>query len=150
ALGEHEVTVMKTWMRAANLRRWINCPDCPEVLRQFNRLFRLYLGLTLGDEAAHKRRQPNDSAREMAHFNYQGIHFSRASAHLGNSLVSFMDMGQVCYGSIEEITNVGRVKFVVRAQPPLPAGKNAPFKPFIDFPAVTYSSKMEENTITVD
>jgi hypothetical protein len=137
-----EATILKSYMRAANLRRWLTRKDCPEVIRQFKRLFDLAF-------SRQTMRELNDAVsgddREKAHLSFNGVNFSRASTHLGNSLIIFRPNGEnvAVAGSIEKIQVINNnVTFVVRRQGPLPSNKSDPFKPFPHFPATTYSSKM--------
>lgn len=142
SIGELEATIVKSFMRGANLRRWLNRPDCPQVIREFKRLFDLAFtpnhardedGPELGDDGV------------TAHYRYKGFNYSRASTHLGNSLVLFYpdSTATAVPGSIQKITIVGaEVFFTIQRQAPLPRGKNDPFKAFPDFPAKTYSSRM--------
>jgi hypothetical protein len=83
-----ESTIMKSYMRGANLRRWLKRPDCPEVIRQFKRLF----------DQAFTPKKPRENILqntskskqlEHAYYTYNSIIFSRSSTHLGNSLVLF-------------------------------------------------------------
>jgi hypothetical protein len=143
-------------MRGANLRRWLKRPDCPKVLREFNRLFNLYHSSRLDDLDAHlepesKPRKTGLKDGEQAYFDFAGMHFSRAETHVGNSLVSYLDEGKTRFGSIEKIkvTPQGSVSFAIRHQEPLPSGKNDPFSAFPHFPAHTYSSKMAETLVNV-
>ncbi|KAJ7749123.1 hypothetical protein B0H16DRAFT_1725162 [Mycena metata] len=125
-----------------NLRRWINQANCPPLLREFHRIFTKYFGSNLGG-AGPQNSDKNVSLGPHAHCDYGGVHYSRASTHIGNSLISYTTgAGKVVAGSIEsiEILETGP-QFLVRRQAPLPAGKNDPFKPFPDLRAKTYSSK---------
>ncbi|KAJ7099239.1 hypothetical protein B0H15DRAFT_771406 [Mycena belliarum] len=151
--GEHEATVLNTWIRGANLRRWINRPDCPAVLLEFHRLFSLYLGINLGDKPAPEKSSNKKADSEAAHYDHEGVHYSRSSTHLGNSLVMYFlpSSGKTYAGSIEKIVvGKGTVDFTVRRQAPLPSGKNDPFKMFPHFPATTYSSKMSDEVDTIE
>ncbi|KAF7344226.1 hypothetical protein MVEN_01713500 [Mycena venus] len=152
--GEHEATVLRTWMRSANLRRWLNRKDCPELLRQFDRLYSIFVTNRTDSRKDPEYPASKSSDRsERAHYDYEEMHFSRASTHLGNSLVSFLDpQGVAVFGSIEkiEVTQAEKVQFVIRPQAPLPPNVNDPFKPFPHFPARTYSSKMSDTTVIVD
>ncbi|KAJ7197089.1 hypothetical protein B0H12DRAFT_1038043 [Mycena haematopus] len=149
--GEHEATVVKTYLRSSNLRRWINRKDCPELLRQFHRLYSIFVAKAKGS-----RKDPesmNPGRKERAHYDHEGLHFSRASTHLGNSLVSFLDSNKLpVFGSIEkiEVKDVNKVQFVIRPQEPLPPNEKDPFEPFPWFPARTCSSKMSDTTVIVD
>jgi hypothetical protein len=105
-------------------------------------LFTKYLGVSLNEEAPSHQ---NPRLGVRAHLDYEGGHYSRASTHVGNSLILYIEQGsgKVIAGSIEEITSLeSGPEFRVRRQAPLPAGKNDPFKRFPDFPATTYSSAM--------
>ncbi|KAJ7163656.1 hypothetical protein C8R46DRAFT_902178 [Mycena filopes] len=136
---------MNTWIRGANLRCWINRPSCPAVLVEFYRLFNLTLGINLGDGSQPGTSSVKAADSSPAYFQYDGVHYSRASTHLGNSLIMYVeDSGKTHAGSIEEISvdKKQQVVFHVRRQAPLPPGKNDPFKRFPHFPATTYSSLM--------
>jgi hypothetical protein len=118
--------------------------DCPEVIRQFKRLFDLAFSRQTAWEL-------NDTVSgddwEKAHFSFNRVNFSRVSTHLGNSLIIFRPNGEniAVAGSIEKIQVINNnVTFVVRRQEPLPSNKSDPFKPFPHFPATTYSSKMSD------
>ncbi|KAJ7501257.1 hypothetical protein B0H11DRAFT_2225072 [Mycena galericulata] len=155
--GEHEATVLTTWMRAANLRRWLKRPNCPKVLRQFHHLFSLHHGSRLENLDARpgietEPRKKGLKSGEQAYYDFAGMHFSKAETHVGNSLVSYLDAaGKIWFGSIEKIkvTPQGSVSFAIRHQERLPDGKKDPFKEFAHFPARTYSSKMAETLVDV-
>lgn len=139
-----EATILKSFMRGANLRRWLARKDCPEVIRQFKRVFDLAF-------TPRTVREQNDTVagndREKAHFFFNGVNFSRASTHLGNSLVIYYPPGAstAVAGRIEKIEVVNnKATFVIRRQKPLPANQSDPFKAFPHFPATTYSSKMSD------
>ena len=78
---------------------------------------------------------------------FHGITYSRASAHLGNSLVSYLPPSLVdpVAGSIQKITTFGdTVVFSVKRQAPLPVNKFDPFGRYNLLGAKTYSSKMSD------
>ncbi|KAJ6560133.1 hypothetical protein B0H19DRAFT_848987, partial [Mycena capillaripes] len=154
--GEHEATILTTWMRGANLWRWIKRPDCPKVLQEFHRLFNLYHGSKLDNPDARpgiemKPRKKGLQDSEQAYYDFAGMHFSKAETHMGNSLVSYLHEGKTWFGSIEKIkvTSQGSVSFAIRHQERLPSGKNDPFQEFLHFPARIYSSKMAETLVDV-
>jgi hypothetical protein len=155
-LGEHEATVLTTWMRGANLRRWIKRPDCPKALKQFHSLFirQFANNIENPDVRPEMETPPRKTALksgEQAYYDVAGMHFSRAETHVGNSLVSYLENGNIWFGSIEKIkvTPQGSVSFAIRHQEPLPAGKNDPFKAFPHFPARTFSSEMATTLVDV-
>ncbi|KAJ7075966.1 hypothetical protein B0H15DRAFT_738799, partial [Mycena belliarum] len=140
--GELEASILKTFMRGAHLRRWLNREDCPEVIRQFKRIFDL--AFTRRNFRAEDDSVPGQD-REKAHFIFKGVNYSRAKTHLGNSLVIYYPPGSTesVPGSIEKIlVENNTATFLIRHQAPLPVGSVDPFKPFVHFPAKTYSSKM--------
>ncbi|KAF7335733.1 hypothetical protein MVEN_02229000 [Mycena venus] len=107
--GEMEASILKSFMRGANLRRWLNRSDCPQVIREFKRLFDLaFTPRDFGEETPPKNDQ------EHAHYNFKGVNYSRASTHLGNSLVLFYPLNstQATAGSIEKITGAGTMIMV--------------------------------------
>lgn len=143
-------------MRGANLRRWLRRPDCPEVIRQFKALF----DKALCTDKVKQDSSDDDAAvwrlPEVAHFTHKGVTYSRASTHLGNSLISYYPCSvssKPVIGSIQKISSSGKsVYFTVRRQAPLPANKHDPFLRYPAFPASVYSSHMSNDavdTITV-
>ncbi|KAJ7834870.1 hypothetical protein B0H14DRAFT_3461716 [Mycena olivaceomarginata] len=124
-------------MRAANLRRWLGRKDCPEVIRQFKRIFDLVF--TPRTVCEQNDTVPGNN-RKKAHFFYNGVNFSRASTHLGNSLVIYYPPGtsSPVAGSIEKIEVINtKVTFIIRRQKPLAANQFDPFMAFPHFPATT-------------
>ncbi|KAF7339043.1 hypothetical protein MVEN_01980500 [Mycena venus] len=156
--GEHEATILKTWMRGANFRRWLKRPDCPKVLQEFYRLFGLYHASNLENPDTRpgvetKPRKRGLEQGEQSYYECGGMHFSKAETHMGNSLVLYLDSeGKTWFGSIEKIkvTPQSSVRFAIRHQERLPPGKNDPFKDFPHFPARTYSSKMAETLVDIE
>ncbi|KAJ7050117.1 hypothetical protein C8F01DRAFT_1348131 [Mycena amicta] len=141
--GEHEKIIVTTWTRMANLRRWLLRQDCPPILREFYSIMCRYLNIA--QEDSDRTADYTDGEERLhAHYDINGMHFSRARTHLGNSMIEYATLeGVVRVGSIEDIRQgPGGTQFVVRQQLPLEAGKNDPFLPFPDFPAVTFSSHM--------
>nr|GAT44655.1 predicted protein [Mycena chlorophos] len=150
--GELEGILTTSYFRGAALRRWLRRPDCPEIVQQFKALF---------DRAFTPRSQvigtspPLVQDGDRAHFTYRGVNFSRASAHLGNSLVLYSpaaDAATPIAGSIVRIVSQGAATtFSIRRQALLPAGSLDPFARYHPyFPAVTYSSEMQDTYDDVD
>ncbi|KAF7339057.1 hypothetical protein MVEN_01981900 [Mycena venus] len=143
--GELEGTIVRSFWRGANLRRHLSRPDCPEVVKQFKVLFDLTFSPRL-DRSAES--VPNEHGKDRVHYTHQGINYSRASTHLGNSLVMYYpskDSKSKVAGSIQRIeTHENQTYFHIQRQAPLPPGKFDPFLPFPHFPAKTYSSSLED------
>ncbi|KAJ6565160.1 hypothetical protein DFH09DRAFT_873950, partial [Mycena vulgaris] len=143
--GELEATIVKSFWRGANIRRYLNRLDCPEVIKQFKILFDVTFSPRT-DRSAESL--PAENNKDRAHYTHQGVNYSRASTHLGNSLVLYYPSSNAeahIAGSIQRIETDGDdTIFHIQRQAPLPAGKFDPFAPFIHFPARTYSSMMED------
>lgn len=142
--GPLEQTIVKSFTRGANLRWWLHRDDCPEALRQFKLLF---------DEAFSRKPQKDDEKyhprrTEVAHITYNGVNYSRATTHLGNSLVLYYPSPKIntpIAGSIEKIMVLGTaVKLSIRRQMQLPPGSYDPFLRYPAFPARLYSAEMGE------
>ncbi|KAK7046220.1 hypothetical protein R3P38DRAFT_3175497 [Favolaschia claudopus] len=93
--------------------------------------------------------------KEKAHYNYAGRRLSRASTHLGNSLVSFLGAsGNATFGSIERIevvdSEIDKVQLIIRPQEPLPSGVEDVSQLFPQLAVCMYSSKMADFTLIVD
>lgn len=149
--GELEGILTRSFLRGAALRRWLRRPDCPEIIKQFKGIF---------DRAFAPRSEtvgtspPLAKDGNRAHYMYNGVNYSRASAHLGNSLVYYYhpSSSTPIPGSIEQIhSKKNSTSLVIRPQTPLPKGKSDPFARYFPyFPAQTYSSKMQRTTHIVD
>ncbi|KAF7371499.1 hypothetical protein MVEN_00004500 [Mycena venus] len=92
-LGQHEAMILNTWIRGANLRRWINRPDCPAVLLEFHQLFSLYLGVNLGEGSTPGNSSIKRAESRPAHYEHDGVNYSKSTTHLGNSLVMYVEPG---------------------------------------------------------
>ncbi|KAJ7605679.1 hypothetical protein DFH06DRAFT_1275568 [Mycena polygramma] len=143
--GELESTITESFLRGANLRRWLSRADCPQVIKEFKELF---------DKAFTPRQNVDEESGplskdgERAHYTYQGVKFSRASTHLGNSLIIYYpSAGAVdpIAGSIQKIvTHKDHTVFFVQRQGPLPPDSFDPFLRYPHFPAKSYSSQMQD------
>lgn len=148
--GVMERTIMESHNRAANIRRWLRRPDCPEAVRQVKILFdKTFIPVnstsTLEDTSLQTSSNP-----VRAHHRHAGVNFSRESTHAGNATVIYRTKNSTenLAGQIEEILFTGaKVVFRVRRQAPLPPDQYDPFIRYSHYPAKTYSSKM---TATVD
>lgn len=149
--GPLEQTIVRSFTRGANLRWWLHRDDCPEALRQFKLLF---------DEAFSRKPQKDDRKydhqrqTEVAHITYNGVNYSRATTHLGNSLVLYYPSHKIntpIAGSIEKITVLGTVvQLSVRRQIQLPPGSYDPFLRYPAFPARLYSAEMGSGSESLD
>ncbi|KAF9544839.1 hypothetical protein CPC08DRAFT_616641, partial [Agrocybe pediades] len=147
--GMMEQTILKSYTKGANLRRWLRRPDCPEVVRQFKHLF---------DKAFSPHIHPDSEPRtdtgpipvEVAHYRHNSVNYSRARTHVGNSLVLYYPTPRSTSpvaGSIQKITTSSQgVRVYVQRQALLPPGQNDPFSRYPHFPAKTYSAEMEQMT----
>lgn len=129
-------------MRATNIRWWLKRDDCPEVIRQFKVVF---------DRAFSRKARPvgddwRERLGEVANVVRDGVHYSRAITHLGNSLILYYPSQSACVpvvGSIQKITANGCDAWMtVKRYTPLPPGVHDPFKRYPSFPACLYSSTM--------
>jgi hypothetical protein len=154
--GVMEATIMKAFMRGANLRRWMKRADCPEVIHQFKHLFDkafsppAYDGIgSVSDETSPTTVNRND----VAYYSRDGLVFSRASTHLGNSLVLYYPNAsstESIAGSIQRIEREHNcVKFHIQRQATLPPAKLDPFRKYPSFPATVYSSRMADGPCDV-
>lgn len=132
-------------MRAANLRRWLRRSNCPEIIRQFKRLFDKAF-VSVNAEPAQTNIPLPKSPRDVAHRTHNGINYSHASTHLGNSLVLYYPSAHSVTpvpGSIEKITLSSEgVLLSIRRQAQLSPGQYDPFRRYPSFPASVYSSNM--------
>ncbi|KAJ7202405.1 hypothetical protein GGX14DRAFT_370407 [Mycena pura] len=147
--GVLEATLSRSFMRGASTRRWLRRPDCPPVFFELRALFeKMFPSYNVPSDSP-----PLATDGERAHYKRSGINFSRASTHLGNSLVLYYphDSREAIAGSIKRILAIGEdVTFEIRRQAPLGRGMRDPFsryRPF--FPAHTYSSFMTNIIDTV-
>ncbi|KAK0495388.1 hypothetical protein EDD18DRAFT_1015674, partial [Armillaria luteobubalina] len=144
--GELEVTMLQSFMKAANLHRYLNRPDCPQHMRDFKHLLDKALRLKDRRVVDFEANPPTSRQTSHVYYTYCNVIYSQASMHLGGSLVCYYlhsASSELCIGSIQEIrTEHGQVSFKIRGQAPLPSSKYDPFQQYPDFPAMTYSSHM--------
>ncbi|KAJ7738606.1 hypothetical protein B0H16DRAFT_1761269 [Mycena metata] len=141
--GELEGTIAKSFWRGANLRRYLNRSDCPEVIKQFKILFDLSFS-PQNDRSVEST--PQENGNDRANYTHQAVNYSRSSTHLGNSLVMYYPSANspLIPGSIQRIQTDGeKTIFHIQRQAALPSDKFDPFLLFPHFPAKTYSSRME-------
>lgn len=133
------------------MRRWLRCPDCPEVIKQFKAIFD-WAFTPLSESVGTS--PPLEKDGDRAQYMFNGVNFSRASTHLGNSLVLYYSSALLSApipGSMERMVSTGEATtFIICRQATLPPGKFSPFSRYYPyFPSQTYSSEMQNITDTV-
>jgi hypothetical protein len=127
-------------MNGANIRWWLSREDCPQAIRQFKLFFDKAFSRDLGEE----RHVHHETMREVAHVQHGGINFSRATTHLGNSLICYYPSSTTSTpvaGSIQKITVSGSdIWLYVKQQAPASSDTYDPFIRYPSFPAKVYSS----------
>ncbi len=156
--------------RAASLRRWIARPDCPGFLRECQAVFNKTFGGTLSPNISHENLPPSafappphelqqlisdTSVALRARHHYDDVIFSRASTHIGNSLILFYQTGQPAGdpipGSIEYVIvrPNNEVVYAVRTQLPASTDVQDPFCFYPHFPAKVYSPHLSSQLTLV-
>ena len=169
--------MLHSFLRAGKLRRWLHRPDCPAVLLQIKCFFEKAFGV--GDMSTPSSETPEDAGVGggcaspipssipsdllaslthaertqtvmLARYKDNGVYFSRASTHIGNSLVRYMGQNHLQeFGSIKYIYKTGTsVKFAVQAH--LPPRSPDPFARYVDFPATVRSSTISTRLDIID
>jgi hypothetical protein len=163
-----ESTLLHSFLRAGNLKRWLAKPDCPAVIKECKILFdKIYTLKVSGDDTGDvavgidhvntvAKIIPEDlrpllspSQRKAimpARLRHNGIIYATSKTHTGNSLVYFYPRGNqsmVVPGSIKYIYQE-QDRFLLAVQRQLPASDNAPdpYAVYPDFPAQLYSSQL--------
>ncbi|KAK0429942.1 hypothetical protein EV421DRAFT_1913639 [Armillaria borealis] len=142
--GELEATMLQSFMKAANLRRYLNKPECPQHVQEFKHLLDKALPPKDQREVKFEADPLMLTQTSHAYYTYRNVTYSRASMHLGGSLVCYYlhsASSELCVGSIQDIRSEhGQVVFKIQCQEPLPSSKYDPFQRYPDFPATTFSS----------
>jgi hypothetical protein len=161
-----EFTLLQSFLKATKLKRWLAKPDCPPVIKECKELFdKIYSpkrpdsdGSCKADENIINHTSAPTDLRAflkdpkptlMARVRYNGIIYSTAKTHEGNSLVQFYPHGDMATspipGSIRHIFREGENTYLA-VQRQLPAD-NAVLDPFVHypyFPAKLYSSRLSQ------
>ncbi|TFK72422.1 hypothetical protein BDN72DRAFT_869515 [Pluteus cervinus] len=173
--GQEEATMLHTYLQAASLRRWVAQRDCPVAIQEIKSLFDRIYGtptdinndgkISSNEESpehtsSHDRIPPHlnglvpAGSKLRAHFRHQGINYSRASTHLGNSLIEYHldEGGAIVPGSIQHIytDKNNHTVFLVRQQELAPAHTPNPFSPYSRFPAKIYSTSLSPSLKRVE
>jgi len=150
-----EATLAKSFVKGANLRRWLNRKDCPELVRALKTLFNKSFKSAQQQLLGQDERQASEplNSYDYAHYTYNGVNYSRAQTHLGNSLVKFYpspSSAEAVVGSIQRIdVQQGHPIFYLQRQEPLPPHKYDPFRRYPWFFAKMYSSKMSSGPLDI-
>ena len=170
-----ESTLLHSFLRASKLKRWLARIDCPQVFREIKELFdKLYApkirdsdGVTEEDDEAQTstRSTPHDLQSILgsksdrismrARLKHNGVVFSVASTHAGNSQIYFYPDGKVTAppvaGSIQYIYNAGiGTRLAIRCQQSLPDHISDPFSRYPHFPAKLHCSRLSGALEEVD
>lgn len=176
--GELERTIHRAFLRAANLRRWLARPNCPEAVRQCKTLFdRLYgdksdeqihtQQLGLADDGLSKSLKLEKTPEDLrllvgqshvalqARLRADNVVYARADTHLGNSLILFYPRGDrssaAIPGRIQYIyTTDSSPCFAVRRYCTPILESPDPFARWPDFPARIWSTRMEDTMEKVE
>jgi len=162
--------MVNTFAKAAKLKNWLACPDCPEPIRECKTIFDKAFPSTKPadtdpDEIATSAfvSTPSElkhllSDRKVAlraRHKVDNVVYSRSSTHMGNSLVMFYPKGQWSAepvpGSIQYVIHKqdGSVVYAVCEQLPAPQGSVDPFRHYPDFPARIYSTGLSSKLCLV-
>jgi hypothetical protein len=161
-----ESTLLSSFLKGANLRRWLTRPDCPSVFKEIKCIFdKIYKPKRSddpeGDQAntdkpTSTRSIPEDLRHMLktvknavflrAWINHHGTTYSSAVTHLGNSLIHFYPNGNrnspFVPGCIKYIYSLDGTNytFAVQRQLPVDSDFHDPFACYPHFPAKTYST----------
>ncbi|KAF8519227.1 hypothetical protein BU17DRAFT_47916 [Hysterangium stoloniferum] len=167
--GELEGCLLKSFLKAAKLRRWLARPDCPPAIKECKVLFdKAYAsqhdgyhwdaGLaSQGNISPALISAPMDLQHLVkkkvtlhAYLKLGRVTFARSSTHLGDSLIYFyadgiQSLGPVpgCIKYIFEVDSIS--SFTVQRQLPFRGGSVNPFQYYPHFPADLYSAELSPN-----
>ena len=162
-----ESTLLHSFLKAGNLKRWLAKPDCPNVIKECKLLFdKIYAPKLsedgIGEEAMERDLDfvriavPDDlrpllgplhrQAAMHARVRHNGIIYATSKMHTGNSLIQFYPQSNrstLVSGSIKYIYQ-DQDRFVLAVQQQLPASNivSDPYAIYPDFPAKLYSSQL--------
>jgi hypothetical protein len=169
--------MLRSFIKAASLKRWLGRSDCPPAIKECKVLFDKayaskkdeYPGLApLGDDIEESNEQrfvsvPSDlqplinGSKVMlrARCHLHGVVYARSSTHLGNSLVHFYPGGNKSSppipGSIKYIfATQNTVAFAVQRHLNMRPGTVDPFAAYPDFPARLYASTLADELEVVE
>ncbi|KAG2135317.1 hypothetical protein DEU56DRAFT_737983, partial [Suillus clintonianus] len=149
--GQQESTLLRSYIKAAKLKYWLNRPSCPPVFREVKWLFDRFISPSINAN-------PSDLIqvrRAVLHARilHEGSTYTRDSTHVGNSLILYYPGGlrsvEPTPGTIKYIFETERgVCFAVRHH--LPSHSHSdPFRHYPHFPARLFSSALAEHLTIV-
>ena len=105
-IGVMESTMIKAFARAANLRRWLRRPDCPEAVRQLKRLFDKSFVPANAISETQEFIKMRGACRAYA--KHDGVNFCGFTTHAGNANIMYRctPSGALTAGQIQWIENV--------------------------------------------
>lgn len=171
-----ESTLLQSFLKAANLKRWMNRTDAPPIFQELKKLFdKIYSPkATSLDEAVASNASPMDAPKvkpppELEHLvgrqsriamqarvEHHEITYSTFSSHAGNSLIHFYPAGDKTSspvaGSIQHIycDDTSSWCLAVRRQKLLVNNSYDPFARWPHFPAKLYSPQLDHNLEKVE
>jgi hypothetical protein len=159
-IGQLEVTLLQTFIRAGKLKRWLASPECPAIIRECKGIFDLAYSDQSGNKEELEELPESSTPPDLqclikrpkvhlrARHRHNGVLYARASTHVGNSLIHFYPGGSTTSsplpGSIKYIfqSQDGSFNFAVQRQLPISDGTIDPFALYPHFPAKLYSSRL--------
>ena len=174
-VGQMESTLLHSFLKAANLRRWLSNPQSPSIFREIKNVFdEIHLGSNSYNDPhadpdldiSTPRSVPKDLQEMLsisdtkvyirARIKLQGIFYASSDTHLGNSLIHFYPNGDRSRppipGRINYIYSIDGISyaFALQRQISLPHDALDPFAQYPYFPASMYSSKYSPSLECVD
>ncbi|KAG2127454.1 uncharacterized protein EDB93DRAFT_1096558 [Suillus bovinus] len=136
--------MLRSYIKAARLHRWLARTDCPPAIQECRALFdKVYAPKGAPDPSQELAEDPMDDI-------FDGIVYCRASTHMGNSQIFFYPNGDKSLtpvaASIKYIygTLTGEMLFAVQRHLPLDNSRTIdPFSMYPDFPAKLYSTNFQ-------
>lgn len=139
--GALEETILLSYLRGCNIRRWLSRPDCPPLIQEIKSLL----------DKAFRRSDPSvddlsTQRREGEHSYYTigNAKYSPLSTHKGNSVVFYYPSPnhELVAGMITKIQTIKKQDyFFIQRQAPLASDQHDPFVRYPYFPARTYSTQ---------
>lgn len=170
-LGQMESTLLHSFLRAGNFKRWWSRPDCPGIIKECKSIFdKIFVpnrpddsefgdvcdleDTTSGSEYKIPQDlvpllQTEDRVFMRARFKMDHIIYSRSSTHVGNSLILFYPNGNRLLAPVPGVIKYiyrrrdsSKWYFAVQRQLPAPEGIPDPFAKYPHFPASLYSTQV--------